>query len=728
MLPPFRCVPFVMGAACLCPLAAAQAADPTPALMLEPVLVRGDDAEAGSWRDPALVERVDRAGWQQAPQQHALSEALLRVPGLTIRHRHNEAQDLQISIRGFGARATFGVRGLRLYVDGIPASTPDGQGQTSGFILDHASHVDVVRGPAAVMYGSSAGGAILMTTEDGEMPSRVRLGLLAGSHGLWRLSAQALGAWGDGRPLRASRTAGASGHEADSPGWRHALYWARSATDGIRPHAASDQQQLNLKLTRRMQDQQWRIQFQHLKVDAQDPLGLTREAFNQDPFQTSPVALRFNTRKTLKQHQLGLGWQYHLDARRRLDLMMYRGRREVLAFQAIPVAPQRAPSHSGGVIDLDRHYAGLNLRWHQVHPEVAGGRLSWSAGLAIDRQQDDRRGHENFVGESLGVQGRLRRDERNTAQTVDPYVQASWDSPHGTLSAGLRRSHVRYRSEDHYIQPGNGDGSGVKTMQGWLPMLGAGLSLHPELQAYVSWGQGFEPPTLNEVTYRPGALAGLNTSLQPSRHATLEGGLRGRHGYASWQLALFETRSRDELVVLSNTGGRATFQNAGRTRRQGVEWSGELRWGQLTASTALTWLDARHRDTFLTCAGTPCPAPSVPVAAGSRLPGVASTQAWMALTWRPMPAWAWTLDLLHVGRIPVNDRHSDHTAAHTLLGSSLRWARQWSAWQLDAFLRLDNLTNRRHVGSVIVNEGNGRYVEPGPPRGASLGFNLSRSF
>jgi iron complex outermembrane receptor protein len=352
----------------------------------------------------------------------------------------------------------------------------------------------------------------------------------------------------------------------------------------------------------------------------------------------------------------------------------------VLQYQSIPVATQAPPSHSGGVIDLDRDYAGMNLRWRRTHEDVAGGRLDWSAGLAYDWQGETRRGYENFIGSQLGVQGRLRRDERNQARSADPYLQAEWSTQSLALSAGLRQARVRYWSEDHYIVAGNGDDSGSMAWRGWLPSLGLRLNLLPNLVAHASVGRGMETPTLNEVAYRPGGQSGLNTGLAASAHNTVEVGLRGRHGNAGWNLTLFETHTQRELTVLSNTGGRATYQNAGRTLRRGLEFSGNAQWGRLTASTALTLLQARYRDGFLTCDSTPCTTPTAPVDAGARLAGTSPRRLWSELAWQLSPQWTWTVDMLHSGPVAVNDRNTDRAAGYTVWGSSLRWSRQWQQW------------------------------------------------
>lgn len=695
----------------------AAAADGAPAVdapaggALAPVVVTGSGSWRERWLSPSSVDVLDGEELRAGQLQINLSEGLGRVPGLVVRNRNNYAQDLQISVRGFGARAPFGVRGVRLYVDGIPASTPDGQGQVAHFPLGSADRVEVVRGPFSVLYGASAGGVVALYTQDGQRPGEWRSGLAAGADGLWRLSTQVSGQTGTGA----------------TPGWSYTLEASRFATDGQRPQSAASRSTANLKLSRTdAQGGRTVLVYNQHTSRAQDPLGLTRAEWSADPGGTTPAATLFNTRKTVGQSQLGLAWEQPLGQGHRLELMLYGGEREVSQFQAIPVAAQQPAGSAGGVIDLARQYGGLNARW-RLERSLEGGDLSLVAGLAADVQSEDRRGYENFSGTVLGVQSRLRRDETNRASTADPYVQAQWRTAATTLTAGLRHSGVRFASADRFVVPGNPDDSGAVRYSGLSPMLGVRREITPGLQAFASVGRGFETPTLNEVAYRSSGQTGLNAALAASRSLSAEMGLRGRHGGGQWSATLFETRTRDEIVVLSNTGGRSTFQNAGRTRRQGLELAGVWQWGPVTVTPAFTWLDAHYRDGFRTCTAAPCASPSVPVAAGNRLPGLARQQTYLQLAWEP--GWAGTvvtLEATHTGRMAVNDANTEFAPASTLVNLGLRLEQKLGAWTLREFVRIDNATNRRHVGSVIVNEGNGRFYEPGGRRATFVGVELAR--
>jgi iron complex outermembrane receptor protein len=678
----------------------------TPDAALRPVVITGAAPDQQRWLAPASIDIVDGEELRAGNLQINLSEGLGRVPGLSINNRQNYAQDLQLSIRGFGARSTFGVRGVRLYVDGIPASAPDGQGQAANFPIGSADRIEVIRGPYSALYGSSAGGVVALYTADGG-PPEWRAGLAAGADGLWRASTQATG------------KAGSYHFNVDA---------STFSTQGLRAQSAADRSTAHLKLSRPYDGGRLVLVANRQVSDAQDPLGLSRAEFDADPYQTTPAATQFNTRKSVQQTQLGLAWTHALEDGHSLQLMGYGGQRALVQYQAIPPSAQGAPGAAGGIIDLDRQYGGLNARW-RLDRQYSTGRLTASMGLAWDRQDEQRRGFENFTGTTLGVMGRLRRDETNRADALDPYAQAEWHTPGWTVTAGVRRSRVRLSSADHYIAPGNPDDSGAVRHAATLPVVGLRWKLSTEVQAYASAGRGFETPTLNEAAYRAGGSTGLNTALDASRSRSMEAGLRGRHGSAAWTATVFDVRTQDEIVVLSNTGGRSTFQNAGRTRRQGLELSGEVQWGRLNVSSALTLINATYADGFLTCAGAPCVTPALAIPAGNRIPGIARRQAYVKLAWEPGVAGSTlTLELRHSGAVPVNDSNSDAAAGYTVANLGVRFQQERGPWQFRQFLRIDNLAHRRHAGAVIVNEGNARYFETAPGRSAYAGIELVRRF
>ena len=703
------------GVLCSSPLlAAAQTTGPAADTVgtLQPMVITGAVPDRQRWTAPASIDVIDGEEIRAGQLQVNLSESLGRVPGLVIQNRQNYAQDLQLSIRGFGARSTFGVRGVRLFVDGIPASAPDGQGQTANFPLGNAERIEIIRGPYSALYGASSGGVIALTTAEGRAPTTVRGGLAVGSDGFWRASTQAQGMVGE---------------------WGYALDASSFATDGPRAQSAADRQSGNLKLSRRHGEGETAGRVTLLASRqtsfAQDPLGLSRAEFDADPGRTTPNARLYDTRKNVEQSQLGLAWQQGLGGGHQVEFIAYAGQRSLTQFQAIPTTVQTPASHPGGVIDLDRDYGGWNARWRFDRTTGSGDdarRFTVTAGLAADTQREVRRGFQNFTGSAagptaLGVLGTLRRNEVNRATTVDPYLQAEWETADWTWTAGLRHSRVRLESQDRYIVPGNPNDSGATRFSGTSPVGGVRWRLAPTLQAFASIGRGFETPTLNEVAYPRAGQSGLNTSLTDSTSRSAEAGLRGRHGVGAWTAAVFDTRTRDEIVVATNTGGRSIFQNAGATQRRGLELSGDAQLGRFTLSSALTFMRATYADGFASGGQA--------VAAGNRMPGLPQRQAYAQVAWEPgrLPG-IYTLEMRHTGKVAVDDRNTDFAASATVFNLGARFQQEFGAWKLRQFVRIDNLADRRYAGSVIVNEGNGRFFEPALRRAVYAGVELERRF
>lgn len=523
----------------------ASAQDAESAPTLREITVSTPRGAARPFDVPGSVDRVEGNEMRDARLQVNLSESLGSVPGLQIQNRQNYAQDLQLSIRGFGARSTFGVRGVRLYVDGIPATLPDGQGQTSNIDIGSADRVEILRGPFSALYGNSSGGVVQVFTEDGQGPPLLGFSLAGGSFGTARVG---------------SKLSGSSG------AIDYLLSASRFHTDGWREHSAADREIQNGKLGFRLDDgSKLTLVFNSVHLYAQDPLGLSASQYALNPRGVDPVATQFDTRKTVDQQQLGLSYERRIDAANTLRLIVYGGQRSTVQFQAIPTFVQQNPLHAGGVIDLARDYGGVDLRW-SARLQLADRPFDLVAGLAYDGLRERRRGWENFVGRSsaplaLGVLGRLRRNERNEVRNLDPYVQGSWRfADRWTLEAGVRRSNVRFSSHDLHVVGPNRDDSGSARYRKTLPVASLRYEATPDLALYASVGRGFETPTLNELSYRADGFGGLNFALQPSVNSSVEVGAKARLGGGLLTAALFQTRTRDEIVTNTNFGGRATFR------------------------------------------------------------------------------------------------------------------------------------------------------------------------
>jgi len=622
------------------------------------------------------------------------AEALGGIPGVVARDRQNYAQDTQLSIRGFGARSTFGVRGVRVLVDGVPATMPDGQGQLSHASLLSAQRVDVLRGPFSALYGNSSGGVVQVWSAEGAAGDPWRLRLDTGSDNTLSAGAQLRGQQG---PIRYNVAAN------------------HFSTDGWRDHSAARRESVNARLGTDVGGGQLDLVLNYFdSPNAQDPLGLSRAQVNADPRQATAVAEQYNTRKSVRQAQAGLVFT-RTDGAHTWRAMGYAGQRSVEQYLAIPPTPQANPLHAGGVIDLDGDYGGVDARW-SWRGQWAGRPLDLVIGANADRQAQDRRGYENFVGNQLGIKGRLRRDQADRVENVDQFAQAWWQwAPRWSLLLGVRHSTVRFRSNDHYITATNPDDSGSRRYDATTPVAGVVFRATDAWRLYASAGRGFETPTFNELGYRADGQAGLALDLSAARSRNLEVGSKWHaQSGARLEAALFRADTDDELAVASNSGGRATYRNIGRTRRQGLEASYVQPLGaQVDLALAYTYLEATVRDPYVLSGAI--------VAAGSRLPGVPEQQWNARLQYRP-GAWQWAAEVVASGDTVVNDLATEKAAGYALL--NLEAARRWQLAQgtLRAFARLDNVLDQRYIGSVIVNDGNQRYFEPGPDRRVSVGL------
>ena len=684
-------------------LGAAAGARDRRATSLPVVVVRGDQAAAPV---PASLDWRDAGDIPAWPRTRA-SDLLVRIPGVAARDRQNLAQDLQLTIRGVGARTTFGVRGLRIYVDDIPATMPDGQGQLSHVPLSALAGVEVLRGPFSAMYGNAAGGVVRFTSK----PAADRTGgsLSASSGGDARnLALDWSGPWKGG---------GDGGYRLDAE---------RLDSDGFRRHSRAQRDVAQARFT-------WRtgggadvaLTANRLDLHAEDPQGLTAEQALRDPRAASAGALAFDTRKSVRQSQAGLRVAREGAGAVSWSLGAHAGTRDTWQMLSIPVQAQSAPGSGGGVVDLERAYGGIDLRtaWQGT---FAGQPLLVAVGVEWQRAAERRRGFENFAGGALGVVGALRRDQRDTTSSRDAYAEIHWRFlPQWRATVGVRRSRVSFRSDDDYVAPGNPDDSGALGYAFTTPV--AGLLYVPVegLEAYVDAGRGFETPSGSELAYRPDGGSGLNDGLRPARTRSVEAGLRLRAGAHRAAFAAFDARTRDELVVASNRGGRSTYANAARTRRSGFELSasGPLarRWRY---ALALTTLDARNRAAFSTCRAPPCATPDTVVVAGTRIPGTSARSGWMELRWSPRA----DVDVFFAGqgnsRTWADDMNTASAAGHATFDAGVEHRWRAGTLPLSAFVRIDNLLDRRTIGSVIVDEGNGRYFEPAPGRDVVVGLRI----
>ena len=729
-------------AALQCGAATAQGLQPTESdeetIELAPLVVTATRSGETTFDLPVAIDVLDKAIIQNQKPMVLISEDLARVPGTVVTNRGTYAQEEQIMIRGFGGRSQFGTRGVKLIADGIPASTPDGQGGPGLFDLGSARSIEVMRGGFSALYGNHSGGVVQVFTEDGPPEPTLSVRLMGGSDGTW---------------ITGTKLGGEVGR------LNTVVDLSRAQTDGYRDWSRATKEQANTKLKIALDGGgTLSLIANALNLpESQDPLGLTAEEVKRNPRQASPAARIFQTRRTLDNLQGGVVLDQPLSDADNLRVMAYTGTRSNEQYLAIPLANQNAITASGGVSAFDRRFAGGNLLWTRS-TTLADGPLTLVLGGEYDRSSEERKGYLNVLGERAA----LKRDEDNTVASWGTFVQGTWGfAPRWSLDLGLRFTEVRFDSDDGFIctpdrvtapgtRPGtcsgstvpitatnlNPDDSGSGTYGAWTPALGLLYNLTPSINLYANLGKTFETPTFTELAYRPDGGAGLNLDLDPAVSRHYEIGAKFLLGAdARLNLALFQIDSDDELTVATNGGGRATYRNAPASRRRGVELLLEAPLGRGFAGyLAATYLDSTFTESFPACAGIPCRtvAPTLNVTSvesGNRIPGVPAFMLFGELSYAYEPlGFDAAMSFYGQDKVYVNDRNSETAPGYWLANLRAGFTQGFGRLRLSEFVRLDNLLDEPYISAVSVNDANGRFYAPGPGIGFLIGLTASYSF
>ncbi len=688
---------------------------PLAAQTLDEVVISATRSEQRSFDAPAAISVVDRDTIQNGGPQINLSESLNRVPGLTILNRQNYAQDLQLSIRGFGARTPFGIRGIRLLIDGIPATTPDGQGQGSSISLPSTERIEVLRGPLALMYGNSSGGVIQAFTRDAPQVPEFTAQAYTGSFDMRRTAWQYAGRIGD------------YGLVAD---------YSTFDTNGYRDNSKTQRTQFNGKLSFNPNDQtQVNVVFNQFDMPlAQDPLGLSAAQVAANPRQavtssagTTSAASLF-VRKITSQNQIGSAMTYTLDADRSVTARAYYGVRENLQYQA-----------TGNWVGLNRDYYGAGLQYNEK-TSLAGRPVRLAAGYEFDYSTERRQGGTTSSSgqQSSTSPSALSRNEDNRAQNSDFFVQASTLAADNiSVITGVRSSTVSFSSQDYIPTPV--DGSGSVIYRATSPVLGLTYHATDRLNLYANYGKGFETPTLAEVAYidngnNSAITAKFNPALRAASSQHYEIGAKWVPSNTSRvDLTAYQIDSSNEIVVSSSSGGNTAYQNAPSTQRRGVELSAN-NWltPHVSALLSSSWIDATFTKTYASGSNT--------VTAGNKMPGIPQHFLFSELLWTsqamgtskraPVLGTRAGFEWVSAGRLYANDTNVYGGSSASAPGYNALNAKVSQGWALGnnlltAYARVDNLADKRYVGSVIVNQSSGQFYEPAPGRNWTLGLRFS---
>ncbi len=636
------------------------------------------------------VSSLNSERLRTAQAQLSLAETLGAVPGVFTMGDANFSQDLRIAIRGFGARAGFGIRGIKLLLDGIPESAPDGQAQVDNLDLAVVSRLEVLRGASGGLWGNASGGVISLSTdpvpaESGEGFAGARVS--AGSFGFRQLHAK-----GGARRGKTGVIAAVTSQQLD----------------GYREHSAMRSTLAHLKLSWSPDTTSTLSMLLNFTDSprADDPGALTAEQVAADRESANAANAKFNAGESLRQGRAALIYEKKWSKRRSFRLQGYAAGRDF---------ENRLPFQNGGQVAFQRFFAG------------GGGQYQWSArsapvnltaGFDVDRQADQRQRFQNLDGK----RGDQNLDQTEVFTGAGAYALARWKpADRLAFSGGLRYDAVSLRVDDHF--GADGDQSGEKQYYRASPWGGLMFHLNPRFSLFANVTTNFETPTLTELSNNPAGTGGFSEELKPQRTLSFETGLRGmaRNKRLSWELVFFHARTRNELTPYEITGqpGRTYYRNAGQVLRQGIE--GSFNWFPIKGLALLmtyAWSDFQF-ETYTTPAGD---------FAGNRLPVLPQQLGNAELRWNHGSGIFVFATARLTGDYYADDANTVRIDQTVLLKARAGWRHSFGSLALELFTGIDNAAGTDYYNNVRPNAAAGRYFEPGAGRSWLGGVSLRQNW
>ena len=611
------------------------------------------------------VQSVDE--FQKIYQQLSLQEYLVAVPGLFTQNANNYAQDLRISLRGFGARAAFGIRGIKLIVDGIPETTPDGQGQLDNLPLGLLSSVEVLRGPSASLYGNASGGVLYLNTLDQLENETIQLQSRLGAYGFqsYQLNTS----------LKGGKTVAL-------------LHINRTKTDGFRQNSGFEQTLFNTKIKHRLSPKST-LQLQLNYTDsprAEDAGGITLEDTEADWSQARQRNVAYDTYESVNQFKSGLWWQQDWGDQWNLDTYGFYTFRDFYG---------KLPFENGGIIDLTRNYYGFGSRLNYIQDKHR-----WQIGIETAQQADQRDRYLNLNG----VQGSLSFSQLESFGSFGIYIldEVRWEKV-------LLRTSLRYDD----LRLGADSVSEDQTYQVLNPSVGLSYEVAPQQRLFTNFSSSFETPALSELSANPSGAEGLNLELEPARALNYELGWKGLWAKTRMEANVFFIESTNEILPyeLEAFPGRSFYRNAGATQRWGVEVFGSYQWEQWELQASMTQAQYRFTENN--------------ISEGNTLPGIPNSQFFLQLGYTSLQNWQFQLTGEHIGSLYADTANAVQIKAFQKVRLQGGKTIALGNLELNLFAGINNLFDVRYFDNIRLNAFGGRYYEPAPGRNAFFGLSAA---
>ena len=651
----------------------AQTLSQTSTITLQEVAVEATKLETDRFVVPASISVINLIPLQGMQQQLSLQEYLSAVPGVFSLNANNYAQDLRLSIRGFGSRAAFGIRGVKIIVDGIPETTPDGQGQVDNLPLGLLSRLEVLRGSSASLYGNAAGGVVYLNTLDSLQGESVQLRTTLGSYAYQNY--QLIG------NVKGEKTTAV-------------FALNRTVTDGFRVFSGLSQRILNTKIKHQINPNS-SLTFQLNYTDsprAEDAGGLTLEESETDFRQARQRNVDFDTYEQIEQFKTGLRWQQQWNSQWSMDSYGFYSFRDFYG---------KLPFENGGIVDLFRNYYGVGSRLTFQETKQKHSH-QWQLGFDTSSQRDQRDRYQNLAGKQGEQEFSQLEQFGNIGIFLLDHIQ--WQKV--LLSTGLRLD-IQNLGADTVEE--------IQKYTVFNPSLGLSYALADQHRVYANFSTSFETPTLSELSANPNGGEGLNLDLMPSKAINYELGWKNRTSSGYLEATTFYIESSNEILPyeLEAFPGRAFYRNAGATSRFGLELAGSYQWNKWAVQASMT--QAQYRLEGLDTANE---------FEGKKIPGIPSSQFFLQLKYRSASDWQWVLSGEHSGAFFANDSNSVEIKAYQKVRFQGQKTVQTQWGKLDFFGGINNVLNTTYFDNIRLNAFGGRFYEPAPGRNFYFGLSL----
>ena len=636
-----------------------------------------------------------------------LDEALGSVPGVFVASRYNFATDSRISIRGAGARANFGLRGVKVFLDGVPQTLPDGQSQLTNVELGNIDRVEVLRGSTASLYGNGSAGVLSFSNDlRAPTPFAQSVRVLAGSYGQRKTQLRTVG--------RAGKAIGS-------------LSVSRMTTDGFRQRSAAESRQLNAALDYSLgADSRIEVRAQVAEVpNAFNPGALTFAEYAIRRDSASAANIRRGSDRRVKQDQFSISYHHGSEAQRAeyvaTTWISTRGVRNALS-----TAPPGPVSPTRGIYStLERTFYGTRLSARYTlgetprAPTIAGG-------FDLQQMRDLRINQRSTAGRPTARTDSIILNQFETVGTIAPFVQAQWTpTSRILLSAGGRYDRLTFAVRDYFTGDGGvnkGDNSGSRPLSAVSGHAGLTVTGWTLFAPYANISTSFETPTTTELQVRPDRQGGFNPDLGPQRTLSTEIGARGAVStLASWNVAAYRANVRNAIVQSRVLDGTAFFENAGRTRNAGIEAGGSIRLARVASvNAAYTWSNLTFAD-YRQTNGT-----RVDTLDGKQLPGVPPQQLRVGLRSGSLRGFILDADQTWTSALFADDLNTIRVPGWGTGVTNVRasWSGMRNGYRFEPFVGVLNAQNNAYIGAVTVNGAFGRVLEPSPLRNWYVGMDI----